>query len=85
MCYKFGCVVPREWESFPMFAVKIILYAELFEHWRSYGRLDSVVIIIGNVVAISEALFPFLWLRRVGDTNLLPNSEYSFVYIDCFY
>nr|AUO16815.1 hypothetical protein MmBV_CMP10 [Microplitis mediator bracovirus] len=81
MCYKFGCIVPREWGSYPTFTVEIILYGELLEQWRSYNRLDSAVVIIGNVVAISEALFPFLWLRRVGDTNLLPNSEYSFLYM----
>lgn len=85
MGLKYGCIVPRQWEICSHSILEIILYNELNWEWRKSQRLDTAVITIVGVTATPKALDPFLWLCIVGDTNFVPNEQYTFLYIECFY
>ncbi len=85
MGLKYGCIVPRQWEICPRAVLEIILYEQLYQEWKKSQRLDTAVITIEDVTATPKALDPFLWLCKAGDTNFMPNEQYTFLYIDCFY
>lgn len=85
MGLKYGCIVPRQWEVYSRVVLEILLYEELYREWKKSQRLDTAVITIADITATPKALDPFLWLCKVGDTNFVPDEQYTFLYIDCFY